>query len=69
MASYVQNPDDLDGLCRTHLGSESKAAWIALVYYAPDARLVSVHCLRVDNLEDGFDVTPDVDRRLKRGDT
>lgn len=64
MASYSQPVEDTDGLCRVHLGTVRVVRWIALVYYAPAGELVSVHCMRLDDLDTGFDVTPDVLRRL-----
>lgn len=65
LASYVQPVTDTDGICRVHLASKKGAKWIALVYYAPDGRMVSAHCLELGDLEVGHDVTPDVQRRLK----
>lgn len=65
VASYVQRPDDLDGLCRVHAATKRGLQWIALVYYTPGERLVSVHCMRLDDLETGYDVLPDVVRRMR----
>ena len=67
LASYAQPVADTAGLCRAHIGTVRGARWVALVYYAPDGRLVSVHCLQLGDLDVGFDVTPDVITRL-RGD-
>jgi hypothetical protein len=69
VASYVQRADDVDGLCRVHAATKRGLRWIALVYYTPGDRLVSVHCLRLDDLDTGHDVLPDVVRRLRGGRT
>lgn len=65
MATYSQPVEDTNGLCRRHIGTVRGVRWIALVYYSPDGRLVSVHCMRLDDLDVGYDVTPDVVRRLR----
>lgn len=69
VASYVHRPDEVEGLCRTRLGTAKGLIWAALVYYTPAGRLVSVHCLQLGDLSVGHDVLPDVDRRLRRGRT
>ena len=65
LASYAQPVTDTDGLCRRHLATVKGARWVALVYYAPDGRLVAVHCIQLGDLDTGHDVTPDVVRRLR----
>lgn len=67
MAAHSQPVEDLDGLCRRHIASKRGAVWMALAYYTPGAVLVSVHCIQLGDLDTGFDVTPDVVRRLQRG--
>jgi hypothetical protein len=69
MATYSQPLEDTDGLCRVHHGTVGGAVWIALVYYSAAGGLISVHCAQLGDLETGYDVTPDVLRRLHRGRT
>lgn len=67
MASYSQPVTDTNGLCRRHIGTVRGAVWMALVYYDAKGNLISVHCVQLGDLDTGYDVTPDVLRRL-RGD-
>lgn len=66
LATYVHPPEDLDGICRVHLGTAKGLRWVGLVYYSPGGHLVAAHCLRLDDLDNGHDVTPDVVKRLRK---
>ena len=65
MASYSQPVEDVDGICRVHAGRGG--TWLALVYYSRAGVLVSAHCVSLGDLDTGYDVTPDVLKRLHRG--
>lgn len=69
LATYSQPVEDTDGLCRTRSATVQGGRWFALVYYSAAAVLVSVHCVELGDLDTGYDVTPDVLRRLHGGRT
>lgn len=67
VATYAQQRDDTDAICRVHTLTVEGARWMALVYYSAAGTLVAAHCVQLGDLDTGHDVTPDVVRRLNRG--